>query len=233
MAIPSKGWFPTTLQDRAAWFQNFRDQFSALAAALGFAPADVTAVDNDNSAFQWLAATAVTVESFSQGMTAYRKLITEGDIGEPAAVVPAPPVFALVPTVDPGIFERLIALVERIRVAPNYSPEEGELLGIIPAASSSIAPDDLQPSLKAKAMPANVVMVEFVRGKTQGIAIETKVDNDAAWSTAGSFFKSPAQLTIAASPGNLPRAVQIRARYLQDNTPVGLLSDTVNVVTTP
>lgn len=231
--IPSRTWFPLSLQERAAWFQNFRDQFAVLAAGLGFLPADVAAVDADNSAFQWLAEKAVQVEAFSQGMTAYRKLVTEGEDGAPNAELPEPPVFALPPAGVPGIFERLVNLVERIRVAPTYSAEEGELLGIIPAQSESISPDDLQPELKAKAMPGNTVSVSFVRGKTDGIALETRLDNDIEWNAAGSFVRSPAEIVIPAGANNLPRAVQIRARYQIGNSPAGLFSDTVNVVTTP
>ena len=65
--------------------------------------------------------------------TQYRKIITEGDIGDPTPEFPANPAFAL-PVVQPtGIFERLNNLVERIRVAPNYTAETGALLGIIPS----------------------------------------------------------------------------------------------------
>ena len=45
--VPSNRWFPSTLQDRAAWFQNFATQFGSLAATLGFLPAQVTAVNAD------------------------------------------------------------------------------------------------------------------------------------------------------------------------------------------
>ena len=78
----------------------------------------------------------------------YREVITEGDIGDPTPDFPANPAFAL-PVVQPtGIFERLNNLVERIRVAPNYTPETGALLGIIPTASESIAPADVKPLIQ-------------------------------------------------------------------------------------
>lgn len=52
--IPSSKWFPTALADRAAWYQNFATNFAALAADLGFLPADVTAVNADNATVQAL-----------------------------------------------------------------------------------------------------------------------------------------------------------------------------------
>lgn len=52
------------------------------------------------------------------------------------------------------------------------------------------------------------------------------------WSAAGTFFKSPASVNVADGNG-LPHAVRLRGRYIIGNEPVGLNSDTVNVVTTP
>ena len=60
-----------------------------------------------------------------------------------------------------------------------------------------------------------------------------QLDNSSDWVSAGNFVKSPAELEIASNPDNLPRAVRLRARFLQGNNPSGSNSDTVNVVTTP
>jgi hypothetical protein len=70
------------------------------------------------------------------------------------------------------------------------------------------------------------------RGKTDGVNIRVKVDNQPHWTKGGRFFKSPAILKIPDGT-DLPGAIQIRARYLQGNAPVGQNSDTVNVVTQP
>jgi hypothetical protein len=70
------------------------------------------------------------------------------------------------------------------------------------------------------------------RGKTDGVDFQIKADNQPDWTGGGRFFKSPAILNIPDGSG-LPRAVQIRALYLQGNAPVGQNSDTVNVVTQP
>jgi hypothetical protein len=86
--------------------------------------------------------------------------------------------------------------------------------------------------LKAVPMPGNVVQVKFTRGQTDGIDVQIKVDNAESWSSAGRFFKSPASLNIPDGTG-LPHAVEIRARFLEGNDPVGQNSDTINVVTLP
>ena len=52
-------------------------------------------------------------------------------------------------------------------------------------------------------------------------------------SPAAIFTKSPGDFVVPIVNGNLPRAVSLRARFLENNKPIGLVSVVVNVVTTP
>jgi hypothetical protein len=238
MPIPSVKWYPQSLQERAAWFDNLALRFAQVAPGLGFLPADVVIVQTDNTCFQDLASGREQLDAFVEAVTAYRRNVCEGNVGDPTPVFPTAPTITPAELPPTGIFQRLIELVARIRVAPTYTPEIGALLGIIPSSASTSGTGsgtddgDLKPVLKANAMPGNVVEVKFTRGHTDGIDVEIKVDNAPAWSSGGRFFKSPAALNIPDGTG-LPHSVQIRARYLDGNDPVGQNSDTVNVVTTP
>jgi hypothetical protein len=62
--------------------------------------------------------------------------------------------------------------------------------------------------------------------------LQTRLDKEEKWNDAGRFVRSPAVLEIPDGTG-APRAVQIRARYIIGNDPVGQNSDIVNVVTMP
>lgn len=232
MAVPSPAWFPSSLSERATWFQNFASQFAIVGPTLGFLPADVTAVNADNDAVQWLATVAVQVTNYEKAMTQYRKLMLEGEIGKPGVDLPAPPVYpAGAPTVDAGIFARLVSLVERIRVVPTYTTEDGALLGINPIPTPGVVPNELQPNPKLAALPGNVVEFTFTRGKTEGIDIEIEIDNAGSWENAGRFFKSPGQIVIPQNTLATARSVKMRARYLLDNSPVGQYSE-IDVIST-
>lgn len=87
--IPSRRWFPLSLQERAAWFDNFRNVFSVNGVSLGFTPANIASVENDNTCVQFLAATAVSLEAFKNAVLQYRVIVTEGKIGEPTPAFPA------------------------------------------------------------------------------------------------------------------------------------------------
>jgi len=234
MPVPSSTWFPSSLADRASWFQNFATQFGIIGMPLGFVMADVTAVNDDNAAIQWMAEVAVAVDAYEKSMTQYRRLMLEGNIGSPPVAIPAPPVYPMpVPVIEPGVYARLINLVERIRVMPDYTQEDGELLGIVPTKPADLIPNELQPNPSLTALPGNVVEVAFTRGKTEGIDVEIDVDNSNSWEHAGKFFKSPGEIVIPQNTQATARSVKVRARYLLDNKPVGLYSEIDQISTIP
>ena len=229
----SNTWFPTTLQAQAGWFNNFANQFASVGASLGFTPEELAAVDDDNQVFQFLATNTKTVNAYHDAFRQYRNVLLEGNIGDPApAYPPALPAGGIpCPT---GIFARLQRTVAQVRSATNYTTEIGALLGILPPPPPGPSPEsEMKPNLSAVSMPGNVVEVKFVRGKTDGISVETKIDNAETWSSAGKFIKSPASLVIPENPSGLPRSVQIRARYVEGNSPVGQYSPAVTTATQP
>ena len=231
--IPSSKWFPTALADRAAWFQNFATNFAALAADLGFLPADVTSVNADNATVQALTNYSFSVDTFASAVTAFRKEVLEGTNSAVAATPPAVPDLGATPISLPGVYDRLDNLVKRIKLAPKYSEEEGTQLGIVSPKVAPISPADMQPVLKTSVLPGNIVNVVFKRGTSGGVCVETMVDKEVAWTPKGNYFSSPAVINIPPSADNLPRAVQIRSRYLDKGVQVGLWSETYNVVTLP
>jgi len=218
------------IQDRAAWFDNFKKQFAQLAIDLGFTAADVTAVTNDNLMMQFLADASTTIDAYSDGVRTFRRVLTQGDVGDPTPAFPDDPTFAPPPGVATGLYERLDFLVRRIRVSPAFTEETGAVLDINPKTPDSS--ELTKPVIKAVAKPGNLIDVTFVKGKSAGIKIEIIVDKG-NWSDAGRFTKSPAEVSVPQNEDVLPRLVQIRARFLIGNHPVGDWSDTTNVQTIP
>ena len=119
----------------------------------------------------------------------------------------------------------------------GWSPSAGVAAGSGLIASRTeapdVAPNNMKPDPSLRAMPGNMVEADFTRGKTEGIEIQMIIDKAENWENGGRFFKSPAILAIPQSTNNLPRSVQIRARYLIGNSPVGQYSDIDSIATIP
>lgn len=230
---PSSRWFPLSLQDRAAWHANWTANIAVVGASLGLTPAEITSIEDDNTVVQFVASSAVELDAYRSAVQQYRTIITEGDIGSATPAFPAAIALALPEVVATGIWERLDNYVKRIRVAPAYTDEIGALLGILPSEPGPTPENDMVPTLTPTSLPNSLLQVKFVRGNTDGIVVETKIDNAETWSEAGRFVKSPANLVIPENPTNLPRSVQIRARYVDGDTPVGQFSPIVTAATQP
>src|SRR2546423_12805728 len=162
MAIPSRAFFPQSLQNRAAWYKNFDEQATATGTTLGLTAAEVTQITDDSAVVNFLAGAAVTIDAYKEAVRQYRKLITEGKIGEPTPAFPANLALTLPTVIKPGMFERLIDYVDRIRASAAYTDEVGAAYGILPTVGEE-APTG-PPALKASVDPGNVVFSKFVRG---------------------------------------------------------------------
>ena len=231
--LPSQKWFPTNRTERAAWFNNLAKQFTILGPILGFTAAEIQAVTDDNNVVQFLATTIASLESYRKGVIEYRNILCEGRVGATKPTFPLNPSFVLPVDLPTGIYQRLDAIVARIRVAPTYKSEIGAQLGILPQKAEPLAPHDLKPSITVTSMPKSILVVKFVRGRSQGVILELQTGKEDIWKPAGKFYVSPANIEIPPSDNDGPQEVRLRARYVVDDSPAGLYSDVVAVVTTP
>lgn len=234
--IPSRMWFPLSLQERVAWFDNFAKGFEGVATGLGFLPADVTAVENDNAVMQALGDFTPSLEAYKDAFRQYRLTVTEGDIGDPAPLVPTGPEWPDVNPVPTGIFERLVKLVERIRAAPTYTPEIGALLGIIPTPSNtpSNPGEPLKPVIKASESFDNYKFsVNVTRLGQPGYKVQIQRQGQSAWHDAAYAQTNPCEITVEPATPNQPERILVRAILLKSNNPVGEPSDPTYVTVNP
>ena len=233
--IPSHNWFPRPLQERAAWFDNFAQQFNAVGVSLGFTAGDVAAVVNDNAIIKFLADVATEIEAFTEAVRQYRIIITEAAIGEPTPAFPANPAFALpAPAVATGIFERLDDLVRRIRVAPAYTPEIGALLGIIPQKATPNAPSSLKPVIKASDSTGGYSFeVDVTRLGMPAYKVQIQRQGSNAWQDAAFATNNPCNVTVTPTTPGQPERILVRAILMKGNEQVGLPSDPTYVTINP
>lgn len=232
MPVPSSTYYPRSMQERKAWCINFNTIFQAEATGLGFSAAEKAEMDDDIGDFIHLAETQMALDNFATAFRQFRISFTEDPVGTPQPDFPLEN-FTAPPNGQPaGFYQRLIQTVERIRAHPSYTDELGANLGIRPSAPEPEGLEDQSPSFKAKAAPGNVVIVEFTRGKSNGLLIERQIDAETDWVFVDKFNRSPGQFQVPPN-GALPRAVRLRARFLEGNSPVGNWSNTVNLVTVP
>lgn len=235
MAIPSNRWFPSNLPARAVWYQNFSEKFSDVATSLGFSAADVGGVEQDNQLMQFLAQTIAQLDTYEDAVKKFLAIITEDEIGKPIPMFPANPNFVLPVEQPTGVFERLVKLVDRIKVAPNYTDEIGALLGILPTTSGSVSPDAVKPTIRAFAATNGYEFSIVVsdREKATQWNVEILREGQTKWQTVktatGKSVDVEAQPTIEGKP----ERIQVRVQLIKNNEDYGQPSDPTFVTLNP
>ena len=233
--IPSHKWFPRILAERAAWYENFANQFADVAVSLDFTANDVNSVNNDNDVFQFLADATVEIDAYKKAIGQYRTIITEGDIGDPNPQFPANPALTLPASVDTGIFERLIKLVERIRAAPNYTDQIGALLGILPTASGSIVEGEVKPTIQTFAAQTGYQFSVVVTGRGESDMWDVLILKKGAgsWQSVKTAVGKSVDVVITPTTAGEAEQIQVRVQLKKNNQNYGQPSDMVYVTVNP
>jgi hypothetical protein len=230
----SARWFPTRLAERAAWFQNFAEQFAAVAVSLGFTAADVAKVNDDNAMMQFLAGLKNSLKAIDDAARKFRELVTQGDAGDPPPqfpvwTLPEPPV-----TINAGIFERLDRLVDKIRAADNYTEEIAALLGILLSKGDTVPPGEVKAIAKvAPAFTAYTFSVTTSKMGADSFRVQIRRSGSETWTDAAFGTSSPLEVTVQPTTPGQPEQIQVRVILLRKNTPAGQPSDAAYVTLNP
>jgi hypothetical protein len=231
--IPSRTWFPSSLQERAAWYNAFSTNLAAVSTSLGLTAADMTNVTQDTQNVTFLASAAMMIDAYTEAVRQYRIVFTEGSIGEPTPAFPTlEPLEVVNPLQPTGAFERLDNLVKRIRAAPTYTPEIGALLGIIP--STPTPPAELKPVIKASdSLGDYQYEVNVTRLGMPAFKVQIQRGGSMTWEDAGFATNNPATLSITPTTPDQPERIMVRAILLKNNEPIGVPSDPTYVTVNP
>lgn len=161
---------------RATWLTTLAAAAPAFAAKYGLTPADLATLTDGGKAFTAVLAARETFTNLGQSLTAYKNALRDGLPQGQTVVVPTVPALALGPVVDPGIFGRVTAIVNKIKVNPAYTAADGEAMGIEGSddASRAADPATLKPIVSLRL--ANGAQVEVVWKKDGHDALELQVD---------------------------------------------------------
>ena len=222
--IPDQRWFPTSLQERAAWYDNFNIQIQLIGLTLGLTAGELAGIAKDNDNMQFVANVATQLAAYRNAVRQYRVVFTEGNVGDPPPAFPADVTFTLPFPQPTGAFQRLDEFVKRIRVAPAYTAEIGALLDIIPSTPGETPEEEVQPDLKVSTETGYVVKVAGTMQSMDAIRIEYQRSGTTTWSLAAFFTNLPNEFTITPATPGAPESGRIRAIFIKKSTDFGSFS---------
>lgn len=228
-------YLPTSEADQISWMTNFVAKLSVHAATVSVTAAELAAVQDDVGFLSYLQRDLLPLyRAKAQEVTAYKDLMRNGPLGSPAGTLPAAPTAPKAPTaVLPGVMPRLLSLVQRIKNAPGFNQAIGADLGILPAAARALAGDVAKPVFAATALPGSQVRLDWIKGKLDGVRVESRRGAETEWTRLDDDRFSPYADTRPPLQAGQSETRSYRMRYLKKDDPVGSFSDVAMVLTLP
>jgi len=225
-------WLSLREAERLVWLQNFAIKLNVYVGTASIVAGDVTNVNNYLTLFQWAINRTEQIRTVSQDLTEWKRILVAGPIGAPIGAFPIAPSYGVTPLITPvaGIFDLIVALAERIRNSSGYTTAIGEDLGIVGPA---FVPTLGDPTFTVTALPNSENRLDFVKGSSDGVLIESQRAGEATWTLLGTDRFSPYVDGRPPLVAGQPEVRRYRIRYLSGDDPIGNYSAVVSVTTLP
>jgi hypothetical protein len=225
-------YIPNSDADKNIWLTNFNAKLPAYATALGLLPADTASVAADTAFFSYVLNAQQQIIAYSQQWTSYKNAARDGHAASLGGL-PVVPGFGTAPAmVAPGIFNRVAALVARIKVAPGYTDAIGQALGIV-GAEDSVDMTQEKPTLNVVVKSGGVNEVGFNKMGAEGVHIYGMRDGETGFTLLASETHSAYVDNRPLLVAGKPETRQYKAVFFLGKSEIGLESDVVPATAAP
>jgi len=240
-AMPSADFIPSGDAEFVIWLGNFVTKLTTVYnGTFGITAAQITALNADYANMRYIIADYLPAfDAAKKNRVAYKDLMRNGKteqglpvpttaqaVPSPTVAVPAAPATAVLPNVE----FRMRVLIKQLKANPVYTLAVGIDLRIVPP-SSTTDPTTAKPKVTAVAKPNGQVLMNWTKGKFDGVIIECRRGTETAFIFLDRDFKSPYVDTRPNLAAGVPELRTYRVRYELDGAPVGLFCDDVKVST--
>lgn len=213
------------------WFADHAAGVATHGTTVGLSAGDITQAATDAATVSHAVNGRSLYESKKQEFTAYKDILLYAPLNAPLPGTPAPPA---VGTLGLGALAACVARArqraERIKAHPAYTTAIGEDCRIVAPAGP---PPPTQPTLKAVAETGFQVRLTFALHGHDQLEIQSQRGAEPDFSLLAYDTNSPyldARVPLAAGQ---PEVRQYKARFRDDDLPVGDWSDIVQVTARP
>jgi hypothetical protein len=225
-------YLPRVESQLVVWYINFAAKLATHGALVGVSAGEITLAGTYSTMLQRVVNGRQVKKTDAEEWTAYKDLIIYGSHTAPepteptsGTITPAAP--------DPipvGVIEWTRMLVERIKNHTGFTAAIGEDLGIISPPAGAVP---TEPTISAAAETDFAVRISFAMEGFPMLEIQSKRGSESDFSVLAFDTSSPYVDTRAPLVAGTPEVRQYRARFIQDDAPVGGWSLTVSATAGP
>jgi hypothetical protein len=221
-------YLPTVESALVVWFADHAAGVSTHGATVGLSAGEITQAADDAATVAHAVNGRSLYESKNQEFTAYKNILLYAPLNTPLPGTPAAPAVGALPA---GALAACVARARQragqIKASPAYTVAIGEDCRIVaPAGGDEDVP---KPVLKATVQTDFAVLLKFAMFGHDQLEIQSQRAGETEWTTIG--FDTNSHYTDARAPlvAGQPENRRYRARYRDDDQPVGEWSDIVEV----
>lgn len=226
--MPRDDWMPAREEELVQWFKNFAAKLPEYQVRLELGPIELITVTAD-AAMVVSSVNAVAIARVKLGeWVDFKNLELYGRDAEATPSLPPVPSWGAIDPVRPGIVRRTRELVARIKAHPSYNEQIADVLGLIGEEPEPV--DDIRPAGSVKTLPVFQAEISFVKGRFDGVDIESQRRRATRWTHIAFDGFSP---YIDNRPPMIvaePEERRYRLRYRDNDVPVGEYSQTLKVL---
>lgn len=220
-------YLPSNDEERATWLNNFATKLPNFSGKYGILPEEVMDMQQSAVYFDALVKYKNQVYAYQNAVTDFKNAIRNGLNAGSTLQALTQPMMMLPTPVEPGIFPRAKAIVNRIKANRNYSEADGSDLGIIGAEITTDV-NTIKPIISLRLVGGGHPEIVWSRKGMSAIEIQ-KQNGDGQWHFLA-IDTVPNYTDKEPLPAPGQSAVwQYRAIYLQKDERVGVWSDVVRI----
>lgn len=223
-------YLPRADEDKAIWLNNFAAKLPLFAMKYGITPEEIMDMQQSAIHFTEVLNFRSQHDAFQSSITAYKNGIRDG-IKNGSTLQPLTmPMINISTQVEPGIFVRAKAIVNRIKASIHYSEADGNDLRI-EGAETIVETATAKPMLKLRLGDGGQPEIIWTKQGFDAIEIY-KQEDDGEWKLLA-IDMQPNYLDVSTLPPMGKSAVwKYRAIYRKKDQRVGQWSDVVTITVT-
>lgn len=222
-------YIPTADIDKLIWLNNFSIKIPTYASVLSLSSIEITAVQNDAAAFNFIMNLQESLKQSLQQITSYKSLMKRAIAQQHLGALPSIPTITNPPVAVPeGIFDRVSKLVQRIKANANYNQAMGNDLGIISSVSKP-DPQTLKPLLKVTSNGGRP-QIKCSKGIADGLDLFVNRKDGNGFVFIGRLFILDYIDNAPLPSDNTIIEWEYKGRYVIGNDNVGLMSAVASII---
>ncbi|HEY0029974.1 MAG TPA: hypothetical protein VGC65_04395 [Bacteroidia bacterium] len=223
----NQNYLPNGDSGRVTWFGNAKIKLPGYQTVLGLTAGEITQFQKDADAFIYTVSLLDTIKQSHQNTTAYKNMLKDSN-GQALGAFPAVPAIPSPPaTVTGGVFDRVRALMQRIKTAPGYTEAIGQDLNII-APKNVIDVSAISPELKGK-LDVGRPHLKWQKGIADSTDLYADYNDGNGFHLIGRFTRREFIDSTPIVAGKVADEFRYKAMFVIDDEQVGLMSQVFTI----